>query len=191
MGAPTSKQEARDWGRRCRQELRGGPKNKMDTAIARRFFALLPADSPGAALASSLPQEVDTRRILRRLLAESKRVYLPQTGPGGKMRLARFEGMRQMAKGESGILEPTGHTALDKRAGLPILVPGLAFDRRGYRVGYGGGYYDRYLKNYPGLKIGLCYGACLLDEIEADPWDQPVDILLTEGGEYAALPQSI
>ena len=50
-----------------------------------------------------------------------------------------------------------------------VLVPGLAFDRRGHRVGYGGGYYDRYLKNYPGLKVGLCYEACLLDEIEVDP----------------------
>ena len=100
--------------------------------------------------------------------------------------MVRFEGSRQLAKGPYGIVEPTGSTVLDKRMALPILVPGLAFDRRGHRVGYGGGYYDRYLKNYPGLKVGLCYEACLLDEIEVDPWDQPVDILLTERGEYAA-----
>ena len=134
----------------------------MDTAIARRFFEATGGEDRGAVLYYSLPQEVDTRRMVR------------------------FEGTRQLAKGPHGVLEPTGSKILDKRMALPILVPGLAFDRRGYRVGYGGGHYDRYLKNYPGLKVGLCYEACLLDEIEVDPWDQPVDILLTEGGEYAA-----
>ncbi|MBO1679451.1 5-formyltetrahydrofolate cyclo-ligase [Bittarella massiliensis] len=172
--------------RNCRQGLRAGPKNRMDTAIARRFFEATGGEDRGAVLYYSLPQEVDTRRIMRRLLAEGKRIYLPQTSPSGKMRMVRFEGTRQLAKGPHGVLEPTGSKILDKRMALPILVPGLAFDRRGYRVGYGGGHYDRYLKNYPGLKVGLCYEACLLDEIEVDPWDQPVDILLTEGGEYAA-----
>ena len=181
-----SKKEARERARSYRQGLRPGPKNQMDTAIARGFFEGAGGDERGAALYYSLPQEVDTRRIMRRRLAEGKRVYLPQTSPAGKMRMVRFEGSRQLAKGPYGILEPTGSTVLDKRMALPILVPGLAFDRRGHRVGYGGGYYDRYLKNYPGLKVGLCYEACLLDEIEVDPWDQPVDILLTERGEYAA-----
>ena len=63
-----------------------------------------------------------------------------------------------------------------------MLVPGLVFDKKGYRVGYGKGYYDRYLSRLKNkiLKIGLCYDFCLINKINTDNNDIPVDILVTE-----------
>ncbi len=61
-----------------------------------------------------------------------------------------------------------------------IIVPGVAFDKSGYRLGYGGGYYDSLLTIYPKPSIGLSYECQLVDEVPCDPHDQPVDKIITE-----------
>lgn len=63
-----------------------------------------------------------------------------------------------------------------------VLVPGTAFDRRGFRLGYGGGFYDRWLEHFSGLSIGICYGELILDELPAEAHDLPVDRLCSESG---------
>ena len=60
------------------------------------------------------------------------------------------------------------------------IVPGLAFDNEGYRLGYGKGYYDRFLCNYPGVKIGICYASCVKRELPHGFYDVPVGILVTD-----------
>lgn len=60
------------------------------------------------------------------------------------------------------------------------LVPGLAFDREGYRIGFGKGYYDRFLLNFSGLTVGMCYNKCIEDNLPRGYYDCPVDILITE-----------
>jgi 5-formyltetrahydrofolate cyclo-ligase len=65
-----------------------------------------------------------------------------------------------------------------------VIVPGLAFDREGYRLGRGGGYYDRYLIGKTCRKIGLCRPELLVDRLPRDEWDIPVDLVMT-GGSYA------
>lgn len=61
-----------------------------------------------------------------------------------------------------------------------VFMPGVVFDGYGYRVGFGKGYYDRFLKKVTGVKVGLCYEFQLIDKIENDDYDVPVDILITE-----------
>jgi 5-formyltetrahydrofolate cyclo-ligase len=62
------------------------------------------------------------------------------------------------------------------------ICPGLAFDRRGFRLGYGGGYYDRWLAAHPGvIAIGACHEDALLDEVPADPHDHPMALVVTPG----------
>ena len=61
-----------------------------------------------------------------------------------------------------------------------VVVPGLAFDRRGHRIGWGGGYYDRFLAQVQAVKIGLCYNALVLDCIPGEPHDVPVDMVVAE-----------
>ena len=78
------------------------------------------------------------------------------------------------------ILEPSEGERVSPEEVDFILVPGVAFDRRGYRLGFGKGYYDRLLVNIKGLKVGVCYSFQVLEEIPTDPWDVPVDMIVTE-----------
>ena len=64
------------------------------------------------------------------------------------------------------------------------LIPLLAVNSRGYRLGYGGGYYDRFLKGAAAVKVGIAYDFQLTDEFEEDGWDEPLDLLITERGIY-------
>ena len=61
-----------------------------------------------------------------------------------------------------------------------VLVPGLCYDRQGYRLGFGGGYYDRWLAGFPGLRVGLCREAVLQDRLPVEHHDLPVDLVVTE-----------
>ncbi|EPE60492.1 5-formyltetrahydrofolate cyclo-ligase family protein [Exiguobacterium sp. S17] len=77
-----------------------------------------------------------------------------------------------------GILEPTtAETDLDIDT---CIVPGRVFDRSGYRIGWGGGYYDRFLATYRGATIALAYDVQVLDEIPIEPHDIPVELIVTE-----------
>jgi len=63
-----------------------------------------------------------------------------------------------------------------------ILVPGVAFDRRGYRLGFGGGFYDRFLTKVTVAKVGIAYTALIMKQVPREPFDQPVDFLVSETG---------
>ncbi len=61
-----------------------------------------------------------------------------------------------------------------------IIVPGIAFDKRGYRIGYGAGFYDRFLKDFRGKKIGVAFDCCIVERVPVSKNDVPVDVILTE-----------
>ncbi len=89
----------------------------------------------------------------------------------------------ELCKGAYGILEPplTAPTATIASDTLCI-VPALAFDKEGFRLGYGGGYYDRFLSAFQGTAIGLCYSDLLQSELPRDQYDRAVTLLITEKG---------
>jgi 5-formyltetrahydrofolate cyclo-ligase len=74
------------------------------------------------------------------------------------------------------LLQPDKHTA--------IVVPGIAFDKRGYRLGYGGGYYDAFLPHFPGKVIGVCLNSFVFDMLPQEPHDAPVQVVITESAIY-------
>ena len=124
-------------------------------------------------------QEVDLSFLLLQALAEGKQVALPKCY-GKDMRFILVTGLTQVRHTPFGVPEPAadGPVASDK-TGL-VIVPGLLFDRRGYRIGYGGGYYDRFLCQEPDHPtIGLCYDFQLTDRLEADAHDVPVDLVFS------------
>ena len=127
----------------------------------------------------SFNQEVRTNPIIRRAWADGKRVAVPKV-VGDEMVFIWIDSFDNLApQGAFHILEPIedGPVASDETA--LILMPGLAFDPQGHRVGYGGGYYDRFLareKDHP--TVALCYGFQLLAAIEAEPHDVPADAVL-------------
>ena len=127
----------------------------------------------------SYNQEVRTLPILEQALRDGKRVAIPKCC-GKEMRFILVQDLSRIQHSPFGVPEPVadGPVATDK-TGL-VIVPGLVFDRRGYRVGYGGGYYDRFLCLEPDHPtIGLCYDFQLMDRLEPDPYDIAVDTVFS------------
>jgi len=126
--------------------------------------------------------EVDLRPLLRRLLRRGKTILLPKIIGPGKMVMtpvARLSDAK--AAGPHGIPEVDG-AAWDGPIDV-ALVPGVAFDDAGYRLGYGGGYYDRWLEKYPGLPtLGCFFSFQRTPRLPVEPHDRPLTRIFTEQG---------
>lgn len=134
----------------------------------------------------SIGTEWDTRAIVDQALAEGKKVTVPKTDHKTKA-LVFYEmtDWSQILKdGYFGLDEPNPEmtSPIDKNAINLLLVPGLVFTRNGYRVGFGGGYYDRYLKDFIHPTISLVHTNQLVDNFPIEPFDIPVHYLVTEEG---------
>jgi 5-formyltetrahydrofolate cyclo-ligase len=135
---------------------------------------------------ASFGSEVDTGD----LIFSGKPVFLPVTQPGGVMFFARFEGFENCAVNRFGILEPKGPPA-EPGANALLIAPGVVFSKDGARIGYGKGYYDRYLAGRRFLpRIGICFACQLADDIPVSPRDAPMDIVLTEKSAYRVTAES-
>jgi 5-formyltetrahydrofolate cyclo-ligase len=143
-------------------------------------------EAESVALYMPIRQELATGLLLERARAEGKRLLLPRclAGERGKMELVPCRGMEDLAPGAFGIPEPLCGRAADPEAGPDLLVvPALALDAKGYRLGYGGGFYDRLPAGNAArgsLSIGLIYSFQFVPELPVDPWDQPVRGVCTE-----------
>lgn len=134
----------------------------------------------------SFKDEVDTHEIIKSSLKKDKRIGVPITVPEKKQlkvsEIMDFDNELELSYYD--ILAPKEKNIRIVAPELIdlVLVPGVIFDRRGYRVGYGGGYYDRFFskldKNV--LKIGLCYDMQIQSNVPRDSYDIPVDYILTE-----------
>ncbi|NLY40529.1 MAG: 5-formyltetrahydrofolate cyclo-ligase [Desulfovibrionales bacterium] len=133
----------------------------------------------------SCKNEVDTWALLRHFWDNGQVVLAPRCEPGvkGKMNIHRICSLNDIAPGSFAIPEPRPETAPLCPAPNPdlILVPALAFDRHGMRLGFGGGYYDRFLRTLSALPllIGLAYDFQLVSTLPAEPWDIPVHMIIT------------
>ena len=124
----------------------------------------------------SLPDEVDTHALVARYY-QKKRLLLPVV-KGEELELRLFQGHLQ--EGSFGIQEPVGETFEDYDQIELVVVPGMAFDKEGNRLGRGKGYYDRLLPKLPhAKKIGLCFPYQLVDTVPTDPQDIPMDKIIT------------
>lgn len=135
----------------------------------------------------AMPDEPDTAEILRRALADGKRLLLPRVLSKTAMDWVEIPDLALLRPGAFGILEPPADLpAFDVAAcRAPLaLIPCLAASRGGVRLGRGGGYYDRFLAHYKGAKLLLCPEAVLTDALPCDEWDArfaPAEILTEKG----------
>ncbi len=137
----------------------------------------------------NLGSEVNTRGIISYGLMLGKRIYCPKVLEDGKMEFYEIHSLRELEAGCQGILEPKG---LEERkwqaeeANALMILPGVAFDKKGHRIGYGGGYYDRFLENskFSGIKMALAYSFQVEDEIPIEVHDETVDLIITENEIY-------
>lgn len=125
----------------------------------------------------SYNQEVRTDALIAAALADGKAVAVPKI-IDGEMYFLRIDESSAIAPGYKGIPEPVSG-ALAADPGALVLMPGLAFDPTGRRMGYGGGFYDRFLAAQPHPTIALCYDFQFLDSLPTEEHDIPVDAVLT------------
>ena len=125
-----------------------------------------------------LSDEVDIRPLLDEWIAEGKTVYLPKVTGDNTMELRRYSGRDDLQEGAFHILEPVGVTE-EPSLCYTILVPGVAFDAAGYRLGRGKGYYDRFLDAHPEIhKIGVCFDFQKVSAVPVDAHDIAMDAVI-------------
>lgn len=160
---------------------------RASDAIARRVLAL-PAWSAASAVSAYLarPLEVQTRGLIEAAFAAGKRVCVPAwRADQGAYGLAWIGPDTAMKTGALGIEEPAQPVwARPAEPGL-LLVPLLAFDAYGRRLGHGGGYYDRLLSGCAGVKVGLAFDGQRLAAVPAEAHDVPLDLIVTETALHA------
>jgi len=151
------------------------------------------ARAEAVALYAALPDELPTRPLFEAARGAGKTVLLPRLEAGGSLVFAAVERWEDLRPGRYGVLEPPPAGVRDwpGRAGSPeagspeagslVVVPGLAFDREGRRLGRGGGHYDRALRAAPEvLRMGLAYAFQLVDSVPHGAGDERMDVVVSE-----------
>ena len=178
-----------------KRELRGRVRERLaalspeelvrsDEALFERFLALPQVEEAQTIFAFwGIPgKEPDTARLIGELVRRGKTVGLPRMLPEHRMEVRRYDPDRPLVKVSFGISEPGEDCPLLQREEIGlVLVPAVCYDRRGYRLGFGGGYYDRWLEGFSGATVGLCREAALQEAVPIEAHDAKVDILLTDG----------
>lgn len=123
-------------------------------------------------------QEVRTVPMLEQALKDGKRVAVPKCY-GNEMKFIYMEDLSKVEKGYAGIPEPIADGPVADDTTALVLMPGLAFDPQGHRIGYGGGFYDKFLAAEPDHPtLALCYEFQMLPELKTEAHDIPVDTVL-------------
>lgn len=167
-------------------EIGPGERTARSRAAAARLLSMPDLPDPGGCMAfASMPDEIDTSPLIDALLRTGWRVALPRVDPDeGTMAAYWIESTGGLPVNRWGIPEPEPNPDL-LAAAAPlslIVVPGLAFDASGSRLGRAGGYYDRFLRDAGKgpLRVGLFYSIQQLPEIPTEPWDEPLDVVVTD-----------
>jgi 5-formyltetrahydrofolate cyclo-ligase len=126
--------------------------------------------------------EIETDCFLNKMLMQNKCVAVPKCVENTRnMNFYMINSLSDTFKQSFGVREPNKNCPkLDDFENSVCIIPALMFDKEGFRLGYGKGYYDRFLSDYKGLKIGLCYQNCLVDKLPHGFFDVAVDIIVTE-----------
>ena len=178
------KQALRAKYKKLRQNCPPEVKRRLDEKLTESFLSLNEYKSCETLFTFvSSPIECDTRKIIERALADGKKAAVPKcVSRFGNMRFYYINSLDDLAGGMYGILEPDESRCkpADSYENALCIVPGLCFDYRHYRVGFGKGYYDRFLEQFSGVSVGICYSKYIESEIPRGAFDRNTDILVTE-----------
>lgn len=181
--------------REVKSDLRTGFKDKrskmpenvkldMDSEIQSRFLTLRQYSVCKTLFTYvSKDIEVDTFALIKAAFANGKRVAVPKCVKDTREMIFYYiRSLDDLEPGAFGVMEPIEDRCVkvkDFSKGLCI-VPGLSFDAEGYRLGYGKGYYDRFLSKFGGDTVGLCYSSCIKWKLPHGYYDRPVDLIVTD-----------
>lgn len=167
------------------QEMKAIPreqKQAMDQALTDQFLKH-PFYQEAKIIATylSFPHEFQTQGLIEQALRDGKKVLIPKTYPKGRMDFVVYD-LQQLVKTSFGLLEPQGNLEVVAASQIDLIhVPGLAFTTKGYRIGYGGGYYDRYLEQFTGHTLSTVY-PCQIQDFSPENHDIPVEEVLIDEG---------
>ena len=161
-------------------------KKKADDAIKEYFISLKKSHNISVFLIYvSFRDEVDTKELIEYLLSSGGKVAVPRCYDNGRMEFFVISSLENLRTSAYGILEPEDDERFrvtDFENSLCI-VPGLAFDSSGMRIGYGGGYYDRFLEKHENMiSVGFCYDLLIEKSVLTEKHDRKVDYIITEKG---------
>ena len=165
------------------QEMKAIPreqKQAMDQALTDQFLKH-PFYQEAKVIATylSFPHEFQTQGLIEQALKDGKKVLIPKTYPKGRMDFVVYD-PQQLVKTSFGLLEPQGNLEVVDASQIDLIhVPGLAFTTEGYRIGYGGGYYDRYLEYFSGHTLSTVY-PCQIEDFSPEKHDIPVQEVLID-----------
>ena len=178
------KKKLRAEAREMRRSMSPDKKSSFDRKIKNKLLNLWSVREAKAVLCYvSTDIEVDTREFINALLQMGKRVAVPRCeGEKSNMNFYYINSLDELQSGSFGVEEPdpTKHIMIGDTTGCVCIVPAFMFDKQGYRLGYGKGYYDRYLSRYKGSTIGICYSDNLVDELFHGKYDRCVEMIVTE-----------
>ena len=178
------KTELRQKYRSLRQSMPPEIKEQKDEAIAAQVRRLWQYQRNSILLIYvSTSIEVDTFRISRQAIADGKRVAVPRCIPDTRnMEFYYIRSTDELKPGMFGVLEPDpiAENLYSESDGGLCIVPAFSYDWRGYRLGYGKGYYDRFLSRFEGNMVGICYSECVQRSLPHGRFDRPVELLVTE-----------
>ena len=167
-----------------RKEMSVEEVNKKSVLIQERLYATQHYDSARTIMTYvDIQNEVETRSIISRALQEGKNIVVPVCGPDYSLLPIKIDSFDELESGTMGILEPRKRKSIVEARKLDlILVPGIAFDREGNRLGYGLSYYDRFMENLSPstVTIALAYEFQVVPQVPVEGHDQKVNMIITE-----------
>ena len=188
-GEMKNKAELRSFMKHKREAMSEAERDALSIRAAQRLLSL-PEMAQCKIVMSYMPirNEVDTIRFNKDILTANKQLCLPRVRDEKDMDAFFVTDFKlELAQGHFNIQEPLYALEPVNPASINIiLLPGLAFDTWGNRLGFGKGYYDRFLERIDEkcLKIGLAYGFQVVEGIDAEPWDRKLDLVVTEDRVY-------
>ena len=173
--------------REKRKSLDPQLKAEMDAQICQRLSSLVSVRYADEVLSfSPLTGEIEISAFNENVLKSGKKFYLPRCVKGtSEMNFHRVESIAELENGSFSIMEPSEDAPKWKNesgVNAVCIIPAMSYDRQGYRLGYGKGYYDRHMSSKNVLKIGICYTDFLSEAIPRGRFDLSVDIIVTEKG---------
>jgi len=175
-----SKRELRYRLRSLRRSLTTQEHQQLSKAIVENIKGLEPFKSARTILAfCPFDGEPDISPLLEEILREGKVLLIPKV-EHDSMKLCKIRSLEKLAPSSFCLLEPTQCEEVEPELVELALVPGVAFDLKGCRLGMGKGFYDRILGRIRGFKVGVAFSFQVFEEIPCDPWDQRVDAIATE-----------
>lgn len=161
-----------------RKNINKHNKEKYDTQIFRKIIQLEEYKKSKLILTYvSLKEEVDTFKLIEYSLKIGKKVAVPKC-KGDNIVFYNINTLSDLEEGSFKILEPKTNEVINNFSDSICIIPGIAFDKENNRIGYGRGFYDRFLQNYNGIKIGLTYKECICEKIDNDSNDIKMDKII-------------